>query len=99
MKSAVELLDVIAASSLAVAEGLEEQRAEVTASIDAQLNAPGRAADVVADALAHLLVSRGIVTSDLESVRDVVVEYLHVIDDEQSALGDEEKDFLENFLK
>ncbi|HQQ62340.1 MAG TPA: hypothetical protein PLF22_02065 [Pseudomonadales bacterium] len=99
MKNAVELLDVISASSLPVAENLEQQRDGIVARIDAQLNAAGASADSVADSVARLLVNEGVVMTDTQSVRDVVAEYLHVIDDEQAALGDEEMDFLENFLK
>jgi hypothetical protein len=99
MKNAVELLEIISASSLPLSDRLEERRSDIITKLDEHLNVSRNSADAMADGLAKVLVNEGVVMTDLESVKDVVAEYLHVIDDEQAALGDEEMDFLENFLK
>lgn len=100
MRNAGELLDVITASPLLVTEKLAEQREEVTALLDHRLNhQPPDKPDGMATDLAELLIGHGIVLSDLDSVAAVISEYLQIMEEEQSTLGDEERDFLESFLK
>lgn len=104
MKSAVELLDVIEASSLPLTDKLLERREEIVDLVDSRLQQTtgnqddAMAADLAAD-LAALLLEEGVVIGDQESVQDVVAEYLHVVADEAAELGDEEKNFLDSFLK
>jgi hypothetical protein len=100
MKNAVELLDVIESSSLPLTDKLLERREEIVDLVDSRLQqSAGKPDDSVAADLAALLLEEGVVIGDQESVQDVVSEYLHVVADEAAGLGDEEKDFLESFLK
>lgn len=99
MLRAVELLEVIEASHLLLAEQLEAQRSVLLGQLAEQLRqADGKSAAQLAGELAGLLVQAGVVLSDQQSVQTVIAEYLTVLDGEEAALGDEEKDFLANFL-
>ena len=99
MLRAVELLEVIEASHLLLAEQLEAQRAVLLGQLTERLQqADGKSAAQLAGELAGLLVQAGAVLSDQQSVQTVIAEYLAVLDAEEEALGDDEKDFLANFL-
>lgn len=100
MKNAVELLDVIESSSLPLTDKLLERREEIVELVDSRLQrSTGNQDDAMAADLAALLLEEGVVIGDQESVQDVVAEYLHVVADEAAELGDEEKNFLDSFLK
>lgn len=99
MNTALELMDVIAASHLPLAEGLSERRQGIIARLDERFKASTDWSDRMAAELAALLVAEGVVLSDEESVREVIAEYLHMVQDESAALGDEEQNFLDSFLK
>ncbi len=99
MNAALELLDVIAASHLPLAEGLSDQRQGIIDRLDERFRASSDRSDRMAAELAALLVAEGVVLSDEESVREVIAEYLHVIQDESAALDTEEQNFLDSFLK
>lgn len=100
MKNAVELLDVIESSSLPLTDKLLERREEIVELLDGRLQqSAGGSDDSMAADLATLLLDEGVVTGDQESVQDIVSEYLHVVADEAAELGDEEKNFLDSFLK
>jgi hypothetical protein len=100
MKSAVELLDVIESSSLPLTDKLLERREDIVELVDGRLQqSAGKPDGSVAADLADLLIEEGVVIGDTESVQDVIAEYLHVVADEAGELGDEEKNFLDSFLK
>ncbi|HSC76510.1 MAG TPA: hypothetical protein VLB90_09780 [Pseudomonadales bacterium] len=98
MKNAVELLDVIESSHLPLSDALVERRDDILQLVDSRIQ---KSADpeAIAAELAGLLVDEGVVLSDQESVQEVIKEYLHVVADEEAGLGDDEKSFLEGFLK
>lgn len=100
MKTAVELLDVIEASHLPVTGKLVEGRDDVIRLVeDFLLQADGKDDGAVAEQLAELLLGEGAVLGDRESLQDVITEYLHVVADENGSLGEDEKNFLDSFLK
>jgi Mg2+ and Co2+ transporter CorA len=98
MNSAVELLDVITASHLPVTESLEMHRADIEAKLNKHFQSTTDRSDQMANELATLLVSEGVVLSDEDSVREVIAEYLHLLADESASLADDEKNFLDGFL-
>lgn len=100
MKSAVELLDVIESSSLPLTDKLLDRREDILELVDSRLQrSADKPDDSTAADLATLLLEEGVVIGDQESVQDVIAEYLHVVADESAELGDEEKNFLDSFLK
>ena len=100
MNTAAELLDVIEASHLTVNENLQASRGEVLQRIGRYLDgSSANESGNVAAGMAQWLVEAGIVLADLDSVQEVIAEYLQVVADETETLGDEEKQFLDNFLK
>jgi hypothetical protein len=99
MKNAVELLDVIESSHLPLTDKLVEHREDIVQLVDNHFQQTAGKIDNIAEVLAELLVQEGVVLGDRESVQEVIAEYLHVVADEAAGLGDEEKDFLESFLK
>lgn len=99
MKSAVELLDVIESSNLPLTDKLTENRAAILQLVDSHFQQSDDYSETMAGKLAALLLEEGAVLGDQESVQDVITEYLHVVADEAAELGDEEKNFLDSFLK
>jgi len=99
MNTAVELLDVIAASHLPLTENMAEQRQGIIVRLDERFRSSPDRSDRMAAELAALLVAEGVVLADEDSVREVIAEYLHMVQDEAAALDDEEKNFLDSFLK
>jgi hypothetical protein len=98
MKNAVELLDVIESSHLPLSDALVERRADILKLVDSHIQKSSDP-DAMAAELADLLVEEGVVLGDSDSVQEVIKEYLHVVADEEAGLGDDEKNFLESFLK
>ena len=99
MQQAVELLEVIEASQLPFTDALEAHRRALVGRVEERLKKlPEKGALTMAEELAGLLVGEGLVMAEQDSVRDVIAEYLALLSSEQAALGDEEKDFLANFL-
>jgi len=98
MKNAVELLGVIESSHLPLSDALVERRDDILQLVDNRIQKASDSEAMAAE-LAGLLVDEGVVLSDQESVQEVIKEYLYVVADEEAGLGDDEKNFLESFLK
>ena len=99
MKNAVELIAVLESSKLSLTDRLTEHRADIVRLVDDCFQQSGNQHGEMATELAELLMEEGVVLGDQESVQEVIAEYLHVVADEAAELGDEEKNFLESFLK
>ncbi len=97
MGNATELLDVIAVS-LPVSDRLEQHRRELVGKVEVRFQGMPDRSEKLAQALTDLLVEEGVVLSDTDTLRDLVLEYLE-INKKQSALGQDEMDFLNEFLK
>lgn len=100
MKTAVELLDVISASPFPLSDGFARHRHELIDRFDEYLNDGATPWQLQADQIATLLVREGMVLADEDSLRDLIGEYLHMLQDESAGtLGDDEKAFLDSYLK
>lgn len=99
MKSAVELLDVIESSHLPVTEKWVDDRSHILKLVEICLKQPDDGDCFIAEQVAALLLKEGVLLGDQESIEEVVVEYLQVVSNEAEGLGEDEKNFLDNFLK
>lgn len=99
MKSAGELLGVIESSRLEISANLTERREEILRLINQRLATLSDSTEDTAGSLASLLVDEGAVLGHSEDIRKIIAEYLNVVAIEENTLGEEEKDFLESFLK
>jgi hypothetical protein len=99
MKNAVELIAVIESSRLPLTDRLVEHRSSIVELVDSCFQQSGNKHNQMAAELTELLMEEGIVLGDQENLQEVITEYLHVVADEAAELGDEEKNFLESFLK
>jgi hypothetical protein len=98
MKCAMELLGVIESSHLVLADSFAERRGNILQLIEKIINPSDNIESVPAE-LAGLLIDEGVVLGDRESLEGIIEEYFDVVEKEDEALGDEEKNFLDSFLK
>lgn len=100
MNQALELLDVLESSHLALSESFSERKRDLLPSLSTLLESlSGSAPGDVARTLAEFLLSEGVLFGELSDIAAVVAEYFHVMSDEAEGLGDDEMQFLNNYLK